>query len=320
VAAPALESPTLAAVHCGCGAQVCRRFERVALAARIARQATRLVGPRAVSFVTRTLYNMGDGGRRFSRRLENRAQHVGVVNARYKGLRVALDLRDRVQREVFYFGDYEAALGVLLLSELKPGDVFVDVGAHIGVHALRAAERVGEGGRVFAFEPAFDTAAVLEEAAARNGMQARLTVVRTALGDVCGRAILHAPPDSETGDVSIRSLHATGLAVGEVPVVRFDDWADANRLQRLDVVKIDVEGHEVGVLRGMRQSILYFKPRLLVLEVVSGHLARAGESPSTLEALLAGLGYAADGPTIRDIAEGPTDALWPNAVMRPRAA
>src|ERR687885_2186416 len=84
------------------------------------------------------------------------------VRARRLGLDLELDLRDNLQRTLYFTGTYEPGLLRALENELEPGDVFVDVGAHVGVHALCAARRLSEipgGGRVVAFEPTADSAA-----------------------------------------------------------------------------------------------------------------------------------------------------------------
>jgi hypothetical protein len=86
-----------------------------------------------------------------------------LVRARRLGLDLHLDLRDNLQRTLFYTGTYEPGLLRFLHGELRVGDVAVDVGAHIGVHALTMARRLRRlgGGRVLAFEPARDSAAKL---------------------------------------------------------------------------------------------------------------------------------------------------------------
>jgi hypothetical protein len=93
-----------------------------------------------------------------------------LVRSRRLGLDLQLDLRDNLQRTLFYTGTYEPGLLGFLHDQLRCGDVAVDVGAHIGVHALTMARRLDQlgGGRVLAFEPAQDSAAKLRAAATRN--------------------------------------------------------------------------------------------------------------------------------------------------------
>src|SRR4051794_41331625 len=109
------------------------------------------------------------------------------VRARRLGLDLELDLRDNLQRTLWFTGTYEPGLVRTLHDELEPGDVFVDVGAHVGVHALSAARRLrdlGGGGRVLAFEPTDDSSAAVPLAAARHDPPVQ--VVRGGVGGADG--------------------------------------------------------------------------------------------------------------------------------------
>jgi FkbM family methyltransferase len=228
------------------------------------------------------------------------------VRARRLGLDLELDLRDNLQRTLYFTGTYEPALLRFLRGELRRGDVFVDVGAHVGVHSLTAAARLREvgGGTVIAFEPAGDSATALRSAAAANRL--RVTVVELALGAAPGRAGLFADPRYDLADAGVRSLHGGGALVQSVPVAAFDDWAEEAGLDRLDLVKLDVEGGELEALRGMRRSLRRWRPRALVVEAKEPVMARAGVAPDDLLGLLSDCGYRASG-----------QAFQHNGVFRP---
>jgi FkbM family methyltransferase len=138
------------------------------------------------------------------------------VQVRRLGLRLELDLRDNLQRALDATGTYEPALVRFLRDELRRGDVMVDVGAHIGVHALTAAARLRRlgGGAVVAFEPAHDSASTLRAAAARNRLQ--LTVVEVALGAEPGTADLRADPAYDAADAGVRSLRGMAGSLGRL--------------------------------------------------------------------------------------------------------
>jgi len=214
------------------------------------------------------------------------------VRATRRGVRYELDLRDNVQHALFYAGWYDRALTRRLLTEARPGDVYVDVGAHIGVLALpmaRQLRRLG-GGRVLAFEPAPDNAGRLRHAASRNHLD-NLDVIEAALGASAGTAALRVDPSFSNADTGVRSLYADGAAAFEVSVLSFDDWRSDRGLDRLDLVKIDVEGGELDVLRGMTDAITHLKPRLIVFEVKDELLRRAGSTRAELEQIVSDLGY-----------------------------
>lgn len=217
----------------------------------------------------------------------------GVVAARRAGLRLVLDLRDNLQAVVFFAGRYEPAVRAVLRRELRAGDVVVDVGAHVGVHALAAARwlRGRGGGRVVAFEPAPDSAARLATAAAANDLD--VEVVACALGGERAEAELRGDPRYDPADAGVRSRYGEGEVVARVPVRPFDDWAAETGLDRLDVVKIDVEGAEAEVLAGMAGSLRRLRPRVVLVEVKQRE--RTGVAAEGLRELLAGCGYASTG-------------------------
>jgi FkbM family methyltransferase len=225
------------------------------------------------------------------------------VRARRLGLDLELDLRDNLQRTLWFTGTYEPGLLRLLERELRAGDVMADVGAHVGVHALSAGRRLGElggGGRVIAFEPTPDSAAALRAAAARNGVP--VEVVEAALGDGDGTVELHGDPRYGAHDAGVRSQFGAGAVVARAPVLTFDGWAADAGLARLDVVKIDIEGAEILALRGMRESLRRLRPRLLAVEVKDVVMERGPGDEASLHALLAQCGYAPAGSAERHVA------------------
>ena len=184
----------------------------------------------------------------------------------------------------------------LLTEALSEGDVFLDVGANAGYFAIPIATRVGSSGRVVAFEPAADVADQLRAAAREEGVEAWLTVHELALGSEDGYASLRADPE-HPADSTKRSLFMSGgPTVGEVPVRSFDGLVasgDVDVSGGPHAVKIDVEGAEMHVLRGMRRTLERTRPRIVVIETIESHLRRAGSSVAAVHAFMRDLGYAA---------------------------
>ena len=206
------------------------------------------------------------------------------------GIDWELSLHDNTQNMLYREGSYEPNLLDLILRTLSEGDVYVDIGAHIGIHALPAARRLqGLGGHVYAFEPS-DSADELERAARRNGI-VNLTLVRCAVGETAGTVELRPDPRFGRDDPATRSAFGPGPVIGSFPVVVFDAWA--KDLERLDVVKIDIEGSEVSALIGMRETLARLRPRLVIVEDNEETLARAGRSSQDLRDELARTGYQA---------------------------
>ncbi|GAA1603438.1 hypothetical protein GCM10009789_66800 [Kribbella sancticallisti] len=210
-----------------------------------------------------------------------------AVEVRRQGLRLELDLRDNLQAVLYYAGRYEPALQRFLQEEIRPDDVVLDVGANIGLHTLTAAKLLREfgGGRVIAFEPAEDCLDKLRTAAERNHLANLIETVPAALGEWKHQAELRADNRYDAADVGVRSLYGDGLVVQQVPVIRLDDWARENGLQRLDIVKLDIEGSESAALGGATRTLTRLQPRAVLVE------DKREDQRRRLYDVLDGLGY-----------------------------
>jgi FkbM family methyltransferase len=182
----------------------------------------------------------------------------------------------------------------LLLDALGAGEVFLDVGANTGFFVLPIAELVGDAGRVLAFEPAPDAARGLRSAARRRGVLSRISLYEMALSDEVGSLSLRADP-AHPDDTTKRSLFIEdGPVVAEVPVRALDGLVGSGDVQLprgMDAVKIDVEGAEVRVLRGMRRTLARHRPRVVVIETIERHLNRSGSSIADVDGFMRDLGY-----------------------------
>ena len=145
---------------------------------------------------------------------------------------------------------------------IEPGHLVADIGAHVGTYALVAAARSGSSGRVFAFEPAAESRAVLLRNLELNQFEGRVTVVQAAASDRNGQiSFFVAGTDSQNTTIAPQPKDQARFQSSTVHALRVDDvFADFGRDP--DVVKIDVEGAELAVLRGM-QRIVRGKTRII---------------------------------------------------------
>jgi FkbM family methyltransferase len=193
-----------------------------------------------------------------------------------------------VSRRIREEGVWEPYETSLLLSLLRQGDVFVDVGANIGYFSLLAASLVGEQGAVFAFEPDPDNYRLLLANAELNGMEHRITAVEAALSDAAGEGQLYLSADN-LGDHQVYA--GEGLR-NSLPIDLYQGSQYlAERLQRMDLVKVDTQGSEFHVIAGLMPLLeeLDPKPRLII-ELTPHSLRQAGASGRALIELLATLG------------------------------
>jgi FkbM family methyltransferase len=127
----------------------------------------------------------------------------------------------------------------VITSELKPGDVFVDIGANCGLFVVFAARKVGPRGRVIAIEPLPPMLARLKFNAAANGF-ANVSVFETAVGEAAGKATIHVS-SSQFGHASLVGTEGAELTVPVTPLLSIIETAG---VQRIDALKIDIEGYE----------------------------------------------------------------------------
>ena len=192
---------------------------------------------------------------------------------------------DRTQRQMI-LDTYEPRETELSRSVLRPGDVFVDVGAHVGWFTIHAASVVFPGGRVFAFEALPENEARLRANIALGGAR-DVTVVHAAVSDGTGRATVGLQPGNDSGS-GTASGRATGVAF-EVQQVSLDSALPEDVTPRL--LKIDVEGFEYRVLRGATRILR--KTHAVLVEINDNALASSNHVRNDLSEMLhdAGLIY-----------------------------
>ena len=198
-----------------------------------------------------------------------------------------LELRDYVDFHLYYYGFFEKEEGHLLCALLPPGGVMFDIGANIGYYTVGAAHCVGPAGQVHAFEP---TPGVHERLVANIGLNGLRNVAAhaCAVTDTAGSATMYDLPGNSGGHSLGR--HAASSASYAVRTIRLDDHVREHDIQRLDVVKLDIEGAEVLALRGMAEVLQRFRPHLL-LEINPKCLRRLGFEVGDVVGILQGHGY-----------------------------
>lgn len=235
-----------------------------------------------------------------------RLRYHRVVRLRALDVDWVLDLRDGLQRELASTGDYEREVREALLEELRDGDVFIDIGANIGVLSLPIAKR-RPSVAIVAFEPMPMTAQKLREASARAGCE-NVTLVEVALGDAPGRLTLRKDPWFGNRDTGVVSAFGIGRPAGVVPVRTLDEVVEELGLGRADVIKIDIEGGEHQAILGMSRVLRELHPRLLIVEIQPDLLRRAGVAEGSTEEVLRKAGYVVQQRLDRNVLFRPVEA------------
>jgi FkbM family methyltransferase len=160
-------------------------------------------------------------------------------------------------------GNLESAVQEAMVRHLGPGDVFYDIGANLGFFSLLAAHLSGlREGRVYAFEAAPDNAEAIRRNAALNEI-ANVEVIGKAVSDRAGRGRLQVVDDQSWSKLIEYGEHPLTERVIDVELVAIDDLIRSGGLRPPAVVKIDVEGAEIAVLEGMRETIERHRPAII---------------------------------------------------------
>jgi FkbM family methyltransferase len=207
-------------------------------------------------------------------------------------LRMHVDRASYVSSVIYWRGHHSTAVANVLKKHLRPYMTFVDVGANLGELTLLAAKRLVKG-RVLAFEPVPQIFSQLSRNVTLNNLS-RVELFNIGLFDKTGSLPMYRKEDINFGTINegVPSLFSTGNDPQEVtvPLRRFDEVARECGLERLDVMKIDVEGAEMMVLRGAECFVKRYRP-LIITELSEANFQRAGYTTRELIGYLRCLEY-----------------------------
>jgi FkbM family methyltransferase len=206
-----------------------------------------------------------------------------------KGLWMIVDIRGHLDRKIYRRGAFEVPVSEVFKKLVKAGHVVFDIGAHIGYYTLIAAAHVGETGQVHSFEPVPD----LFDALVRN---VRLNCLPTA-------HVSRAAAWKERASIAFfmaKRFHGAVSSVvktelcEDTPVsieaISLDDYVREMKIERLDVVKLDVEGAELFVLQGLERSLANGAPEV-ICEMGEPLFNQLGYDTHTLVSYMRSLGY-----------------------------
>jgi len=217
----------------------------------------------------------------------------GMVIDRINGVVFELDLGELIDHSLYWKGYFEKATHERLRSLCQPGWHVLDIGANIGAHALFIAKAVGHRGRVDCFEPATYAYRKLVRNAELNDLP-QLRVWHLGLSDHEGRDIeveigASWPLDKTkaTGSAAIPNVR---MMKDRIDLVRLDDHVAEHGPERIDLIKIDIDGNEVRMMRGAMKTLERFRP-IILFEAIDRPLRANGSSLEEYLGMLESLGY-----------------------------
>jgi FkbM family methyltransferase len=195
------------------------------------------------------------------------------------GIKYHLDLGERIDLSI-YLQSYEKDICHAIDKFCEKGWIAADIGANIGVHTLRLAGNVGPSGRVFAFEPT---------SYAYNKLCKNVSLNK--FDNISLHKIALSSNNAKNNEIRFKSSWPTyGRPTEYTDIVdfeRFDDWCQVNNLERVDIMKIDVDGNENAVLLGAKKVLSEYNP-LILIEIGLYHFVDETTNPLLL---LRGLNY-----------------------------
>ncbi len=204
------------------------------------------------------------------------------------GIKYDLDLSEVIDFSIFSGGWEPGTLG-FLKENVKPGDVVIEVGANVGAHTLALADLVGPSGAVYAFEPTEYASRKLRRNIQLNprlgdAIHVRNELVTNAQRDTPNRTIKSSWKTQPAQNVAPERLTCASVSI--------DEFASEERLARLNLLKIDVDGYDYKVLQGASASLEKFRP-LVFVELCEYTLTAQGDSIRDIFQLLNRMGYKA---------------------------
>ena len=194
-----------------------------------------------------------------------------IRKVKRRGLLWNLDLTEGIDFSIFIFGLFEKETSQAIRRLITNNSVVIDIGANIGAHTLPMAELVGEKGKVYAIEPTNYAYSKLKNNLLINGnlskrVQADQIILVSNSGEGRVRDLYSSWPLSvKPKDSKRHPVHQGVLrTISGAEEMTLDDYVSMNNLTSLDLIKLDVDGNELEVLRGAKYVLKNIKPTLIM--------------------------------------------------------
>lgn len=196
--------------------------------------------------------------------------------------------KEHIQQQLFWYGHYEKPLEIVLNKLLRPDSTFIDIGANIGYFSLLAARSAPEG-KIVAFEPVSYLFEALEKNVALNNI-VNIQPAKIAISEKNESRLIYLSAEDNTGMSSFCKPENYSGKSETVKVLSLDSWFAGSGLSKIDIIKIDVEGNELAVLKGMKRVMEICRPHML-LEVNPETLSHFSLTPADVINFATGLSY-----------------------------
>tara|TARA_A100001037_G_scaffold289234_1_gene300764 strand:- start:51 stop:881 length:831 start_codon:yes stop_codon:yes gene_type:complete len=206
-------------------------------------------------------------------------------------IKINLELSNPLTWDLILGKDLEQNVKEKFIESVKPGDTVVDIGAHIGEYTLLGAKLVNSSGKVISIEPLHDTADSLRENIILNNFS-NCMVLENAVGSVVSKQTLYKVSEEDVyGYLDPVVNNKKLIKTDEIDVTTVDQIIKSNNLEKIDLLKIDVEGFEYDVLLGCKSAFEQDKIKKIICEIHSDFLKAKNFDEEQIYTLLKSSGF-----------------------------
>ena len=213
-----------------------------------------------------------------------RAAPRKIVTESVDGRMFEIDLTGGMHDGVYFFGEYEPAVSEVVSSIVRRGDVCLDIGANFGWFTTLLSKLTSddETSAVHAFEPMPDVYEGLKINARLNNLPGNVFLNNLALGDEIKQVALHRFTDLPSGHSSLAAMGEEKFQTFDVPMTTLDAYLAERRIEKVDFIKLDIEGAEMMFLRGAAKLFEQEIPPFIIAEMALGTTKNFGYLPNDL--------------------------------------
>lgn len=209
----------------------------------------------------------------------------------FRTINIRIDLSKQMGNAIYWRGAHDWAPIFVLEKNLNYGGTFIDIGANQGEYTLWGARKIGDKGLVIAYEPSDEIFDQLEKNILLNeNLIPNVRLRKIGLSDKPGVLKLYTKQGKNEGVNTVFPTKEHQLEIGEIELTTLDMEMENLIISKIDLVKIDVEGAELNVLKGSKNTLLKYKPKLLI-EINRLSCLSAGYEPLEIISFLESFNY-----------------------------
>jgi FkbM family methyltransferase len=207
----------------------------------------------------------------------------------FNGSLMQLIPEDHVQQYLFWYGIYENETAKEFLKNINPSNCILDIGANVGYYSILAASKANKG-KVFAFEPNINLHTQIKNSALLNKFT-NIQIVPHAVSNVHNQELKLYISNADNKGMSALEIPENYSGLTETIIcVTIDEWIKTANIQKVDIIKMDIEGAELKALHGMQNTLIKHKP-ILFIEVCNDTLKKFNSTSLQVFDYIINLGY-----------------------------